>query len=930
MTENGEVGKRLFKKNLTITVLVILFFAGIILIYYVMLYNAKRDNIIKNGEMASREAAEDFNSYLSTNIDCIKLAAYALDGMITRGATDAEIQDFLVTQSTAIKSAVIENSTGLYGYINGRFFSGTMWEPPADYVATERPWYTKPMSSPGEITMLDPYIDVQSGNVMLALGKVLCDGVSVISVDVSLDQIQKLTEDAVLSGNSDIEMILNDEGVVVAHSQSTENGKNYSFENSSLGARIYSGIHEDRGNSFEFHYKGAHYVVYTAEIQNGWNFVSVNDATGVFGTLNIILLLTIVLIIAVVIIISLIMRRSRKSADQTVRAVAANEAKSVFLSSMSHEIRTPINAILGMNEMILRESNEKNILTYSGNIKNAGTTLLGIVNDILDFSRIEAGKLEIIPAEYDLAVMLNDLINMISTRAAEKDLEFIADFDPALPSKLYGDERRIKQSVMNILTNAIKYTEKGSVRLYTGFEKAGDDNIILKVSVEDTGSGIKEEDMERLFSEFERIDEARNRHVEGTGLGMSITASLLAMMGSELKVKSEYGKGSVFFFELEQKVIDPEPIGDREQVIKKSHEDKKKYERKFTAPEAQILAVDDNPMNLIVFKSLIKQTLVRIDQVYSGDEAIGMCRDKKYDIIFLDHMMPGKDGIETLQEIKNDASGVNKDTPVICLTANAISGARQFYLGAGFDDHITKPIDPDKLEQVIMERVPQDKIKPVTAGAYQETDEQEEQDLLILDKIKSDAIDTSAGLKNSGGADAYLALLKIFYDSIDDNIEIMDKLYRDNELKDYTIKVHSLKSSARIIGAADFGDRVQLLEDAGKAADNVYLSEHHSHIIEEYRSYKDILKAVFPEKGVSEDDPVASEERMEQAYIDLAEAAEAMDCDRLDQIFSSMEHYRIPEEDKRGFEKIKAAADGFDYGTVISLIGEYKQRVRGE
>ena len=491
MTENGEVGKRLFKKNLTITVLVILFFAGIILIYYVMLYNAKRDNIIKNGEMASREAAEDFNSYLSTNIDCIKLAAYALDGMITRGAKDEEIQDFLVTQSTAIKSAVIENSTGLYGYINGRFFSGTMWEPPADYVATERPWYTKPMSSPGEITMLDPYIDVQSGNVMLALGKVLCDGVSVISVDVSLDQIQKLTEDAVLSGNSDIEMILNDEGVVVAHSQSTENGKNYRFENSSLGARIYSGIHEDRGNSFGFHYKGAHYVVYTAEIQNGWNFVSVNDATGVFGTLNIILLLTIVLIIAVVIIISLIMRRSRKSADQTVRAVAANEAKSVFLSSMSHEIRTPINAILGMNEMILRESNEKNILTYSGNIKNAGTTLLGIVNDILDFSRIEAGKLEIIPAEYDLAGLLNDLINMISTRAAEKNLEFIADFDPNLPSKLYGDERRIKQSVMNILTNAIKYTEKGSVRLYTGFEKAGDDNIILKVSVEDTGSGIK-------------------------------------------------------------------------------------------------------------------------------------------------------------------------------------------------------------------------------------------------------------------------------------------------------------------------------------------------------------------------------------------------------------------------------------------------------
>ena len=462
----------------------IVFFAGIIILYYSMLYNEKRENIIREGELAAMQSAEQLDKYLSTNIDSVKLTAYSLDDMIREKRSDEEIQVFLVDQSTAIKSAVMENSTGLYGYINGRFFSGTNWVPPEDYDPVIRPWYTKPMEHPGEITMLDPYVDVQTGNVMLALGKTLCDGVSVISVDVSLDQVQKLTENAVKSGYSDVEMILNNKGTVVAHSEPSENGKNYYEESSSLGADIVRHLDTMEGNSFEFKYNGAYYIVYVAEIQNGWYCISVKDATRVFGSLNGILFATISAVIVTIIIIGIIMGRSGRYIHLSASAIAANEAKSAFLSNMSHEIRTPINAVIGMNEMILRESDDKQILYYSENIRTAGKNLLGLINDILDFSKIEEGKLEINPVEYDLSAAISDLVNMVHLRADKKGLLFRLEIDHDIPKLLEGDELRVKQVIMNLLTNAIKYTEKGSVLLSIGYEKAGEgeDSILLKVS----------------------------------------------------------------------------------------------------------------------------------------------------------------------------------------------------------------------------------------------------------------------------------------------------------------------------------------------------------------------------------------------------------------------------------------------------------------
>ena len=397
--------------------------------------------------------------------------------------------------------------------------------------------------------------------------------------------------------------------------------------------------------------------------------------------------------------------------DVSERAVAASEAKSSFLSNMSHEIRTPINAVLGMNEMILRESDDETILSYSENIKAAGNTLLGLVNDILDFSKIEAGKIEIIPVDYELSDVIHDLTNLITIRTDAKGLELKLDIDSSMPKTLNGDEIRIKQVITNILTNAAKYTEKGSVTFKLSCKKTDRENnkVIIRVSVTDTGMGIKPEDMEKLFTKFERIEEKRNRRIEGTGLGMSITQSLLEMMGSKLEVESVYGQGSTFSFDLEQRVVVWDQIGDYEQSYKDRRKTRERYKEKLQAPNVNVLVVDDNKVNLMVFQLLVKKTQIQTDTAESGDECLKKASEKTYDIIFLDHMMPGKDGTETLHELRQ-INGPNHDTPVICLTADAISGAREQYISVGFTDYLTKPINPELLEEMLIKMLPKEKI----------------------------------------------------------------------------------------------------------------------------------------------------------------------------------------------------------------------------
>ena len=413
---------------------------------------------------------------------------------------------------------------------------------------------------------------------------------------------------------------------------------------------------------------------------------------------------------------------SEKAAEAEAEAIAANSAKSQFLSQMSHEIRTPINAILGMNELIIREYDDDNLLKYSHNIKSAGNTLLSLINDVLDFSKIEAGKMELYNVEYDLAGTIAELISMVDERARNKGLDLQITVNEEMPHLLYGDNVRLKQIILNILTNAIKYTEKGSIHMDVDYISSGhldiNGTIGLKISVSDTGIGIRDEDMTRLFSPFERLEEVRNRNVEGTGLGMSIVQKLLALMNSELMVRSEYGKGSTFSFTVQQETRSWDPIGDFHETYEKMIKSEDNYRQLFEAPEAKILIVDDNEINLVVTKSLIQDTKIQIVTATSGKEALKICDEQEFDLLLIDHRMPGMDGMEMLWRLRSNDKSPNCNKPCVVLTANAFSGAREVYKNSGFEDYLSKPIIGDALEKVLLELLPADKVIKTDGSEY--------------------------------------------------------------------------------------------------------------------------------------------------------------------------------------------------------------------
>ena len=925
--ENRKSSMFIFGRILIYATMMI-FFICVIMIYYRMIYDETKENIINTGRCHAIETADVIDKKLSSYIDILRLASYSLDNMIRDERSNGEILDYLVNETVAFKESLSSESTGLYGYINDEYMDGSGWVPDDDYVASERPWYAQSKAGSGRIVLGDPYLDLDTGTYTITIGKVLCDAQSVIAIDLLLSQLQMITDDPDNSSGIYSEIIINAHGEIMTHSDPERIGTYLSSSDDPLEIAISKRLNRENESFFYLKSGGKDYMVYVMPLQFKWASITVIDATEDIGRLIIPLSITIFMVVVIVFVVAISMfisdKRRRISRDleiETERATAASDAKSEFLSNMSHEIRTPINAILGMNEMVLRVSDDSEVQEYSENIKNAGKTLLGIVNDILDFSKIEAGKMEIIPEEYELASMLNDLVTMIDIRVESKGLVLKLDFDKDTPEALYGDEGRIKQIITNLLTNAVKYTQKGSVTFKVGYEKIADeeDYILLNVFVEDTGSGIKKEDMDKLFLKFERIDEDRNRNIEGTGLGMSITMNLLKMMGSNLVVDSVYGKGSSFGFQLKQRVVRWEPLGDyvatyRDNIAKKTH-----YQEKFTAPEARVLVVDDNKMNLVVFSSLLKQTEVKIDTAESGDEGIRLSGQKKYDLIFLDHMMPGKDGIVTLREIRRDESNPNVATPVVCLTANAISGAKDKYIEAGFNEYLSKPIDTVKLEQMMVDYLPADKVilKTVEAADNAKSGGQIPED---LKKLVEAGVDVKTGLGNSGDEKSYRSLLKIFYESIDEQYGQINGFYEAKDYKNYTIKVHGLKSTARIIGATDFGERAQKLEDAGKKEDVAYINEHHKDFMEKYRSFAPYLEEIFGGSGSDADKPLADEAIISEMYQMVKSAAESMDCDQLEYIFAELDDYRIPDKDKAVYERLREASDKYEYDKILEIL----------
>lgn len=491
----------------------------------------------------------------------------------------------------------------------------------------------------------------------------------------------------------------------------------------------------------------------------------------------------------------------------------ANRAKSDFLANMSHEIRTPINAVIGMNEMILRESGDKNVLEYAANINSASNNLLSIINDILDISKIESGKMEIDEHEYKLGALLNDVSNMIKIKADQKGLDFDVSVDEQLPNELYGDDVRIKQVLANLLSNAVKYTNKGHVKLcVSGTTDEQCNNVKLKLSVEDTGIGINKSDQEQLFFSFSRFDLENTRHIEGTGLGLAITHRLVELMSGSMEVDSVYGEGSVFTVFLTQDIKGTDKVGDFIRRYSKVVDPEVGYRPTFTAPNARILAVDDNHMNLMVVKSLLKDTKVGLTLCTGGNEALELVKKNSYDIILLDHMMPVIDGIETLGRLRAMSENMSKDAVVIALTANAVSGVREMYLKEGFDDYMSKPINGKQLEEMLEKHLPGTKLVYAEAAceAAAEPEKEGKEEAAPL-------FDTELGIRYCGDSEEmYCEILGIFCDMRDEKLAELENALSAENWSEYTVGMHSLKSNSLNIGGRRLSELCLELETAAK------------------------------------------------------------------------------------------------------------------
>ncbi|MCH5250697.1 MAG: response regulator [Lachnospiraceae bacterium] len=742
------------------------------------------------------------------------------------------------------------------------------WIPAEDYVVEERPWYIGAMTS-RDFNISEPFYDVRTGEYCITFSKVIesdkGEFYGVFGIHFYMNTLRAILDES--HGETGYAFMVNENGTMIGHVNPEYRVEYVQFHDVSANVHDlpYDKLYSQSGLVTLWDYDGKYKVCLTMDEKvSGDRVIIVRDWWEIYGGAIQYTILFLVLLGGCILIVNRVISNMihwQRNANEELKqaaeaAIQGEKAKSQFLSNMSHEIRTPINAILGMNEMILREYTDPQLLTYSGNIQISGRTLLTLINDILDMSKIESGKMEIIPIEYEMSYLLLDLWNVVYLRAKDKNLSLSFNLDETMPSKLYGDDVRVKQIIANLLTNAVKYTPEGSVKLNASYEKQGEDMITLIVSVQDTGIGIKEEDIGRLFENFQRLDEDKNRHIEGTGLGMSIATMLLKMMDGDIDVESVYQEGSTFTVRIPQKVISYEPVGDFKAILDSKPMTGAKHYGSFEAPEANILVVDDNNMNLVVFTSFLKLTKMNIVTAESGKKCLELVKEKPFHIIFMDHMMPEMDGVETFHEIQKLKGSPNEKTPVIALTANAISGAKEYFLEEGFTDFLSKPIDSSKLEQMIVTYLPDDLIHKKENEVEEirtENGTTEESDAGSYSRYQEYGLYIENGIFNlAGNLNLYLDIVEMFIDDKDKQAQLKQFMTEKNT-NDYGVLVHAVKGEAYMLGAQSLGDMAYEHEKQSKAGNLAYVEEHWDELIECWDRVLAGFEEFYRENGKEQD-----------------------------------------------------------------------------
>jgi len=706
----------------------------------------------------------------------------------------------------------------------------------------------------------------------------------------------------------------------------------------------------------------------------------------------------------------------------------ANSMKSDFLANMSHEIRTPMNAVVGMAEMALREDLPSVARDCIHQIKASSKTLLTIINDILDFSKIESGKMDIIPVEYEPMSIINDISNIVMERIRDKDVELILEISPDIPHRVIGDNIRINQILLNIVNNAIKFTNKGKVAIKMVHKPIDEDKVLLQFSVEDTGIGIKQKNLEKIFNSFQQVDSKRNRNVEGTGLGLAISQQLTTLMGGSISVESEYEKGSIFSFEIPQQVVEitasckvkrpesvramgmfcnhyleqqvsndcvnlgveykkltslEEAVVDKEkdsflfvdqdlftqeveEFVKANMEEgtnlttillfpfeasadygmtnllmmkKPLYilnetmifnkeglylsdmrtdvvDMNFIAPKAEVLVVDDNAINLTVAEGLLEPLQMKIDTALSGTEAVEKISLRHYDLIFMDHMMPEIDGVETTRLIRRFHPEYN-DVPIIALTANAVSGTKEMLLKEGMNDFIAKPIELNTLIAKVAQWLPVEKVEK-TDGAISNTSPDAEEEIVVGD------LDTKTAIKMLGNAKLFWTVLKDYYRVIEKKANLILELYRKEDWAAYTIEVHALKSASKQVGAMSLSDKAALMEKAGNARDTDVIRAHIESMLSQYRSYIPVLAPFFEEENEGGESGMITDELLSGFFADMRAALEELDIDQMESVSEAMGHYSYREGEDVLFERLKEAVANIDIDACEEIMKEWE------
>ena len=710
----------------------------------------------------------------------------------------------------------------------------------------------------------------------------------------------------------------------------------------------------------------------------------------------------------------------------------ASSMKSDFLANMSHEIRTPMNAVIGMAEMALREELTPAAKDYVGQIKTSGQSLLTIINDILDLSKIESGKMDISEVEYEPMSLINDMVNIIMTRIGNKNLELTMNVNPELPYELYGDNIRIKQILINLSNNAVKFTKEGCVHLKVDFQRTEEDTIELQVTVSDTGRGIKEEDMEKIFNSFQQLDSKRNRNIEGTGLGLAICKQLVSLMNGKIHVESVYGKGSAFSFVIPQKVVKDKPsidkitektvaagliqskyiaremqvdiprmgveysrINDEKELpglIEKGvsylfveqplfteevqnflrlHQDiigvvlvnfraLRSYDLPnvrvvkkplwslslagvfngedvysnftqmettdfdFVAPEAEILIVDDNAINLTVAQGLLEPLNMKIDTALSGKEAVAKITDKRYDVIFMDHMMPEMDGVETTRVVRR-LLRENGQVPIIALTANAVDGTKEMFLSEGMNDFVAKPIELKVIISKLKTWLPEEKIqkrKEIPMDDNQTITKPQAQSEKNM-SISIGGLNVETAMRLLGNEKLFWAVLKEYYRVIDKKYNLIREYEQKEQWKEYTIEVHALKSSSRQIGALELAAVAERMEKAGNAQDAVLIHETTPAMLESYYSYKNILAPYFEEQSAGQDGKQADKNELQGFFAQMKEAIDNLDMDAMEEVVKDMNQYSYSGDQKKLFDDLKNAVEDIDTEKCEQILAEW-------